>query len=113
LQKIIHSQEVIQKYRCPNPLCGKEYDSMQVFELQQNAASGGRAGVVELLCMVCNEEVQQVISEGADQELGDEAARKKKIKVKSRKSSDELGLPWYGLEHCRARREYQFSSWSS
>ena len=82
LQKIIDAQDVIQNYKCPNPLCGKEYDSMQVFELQHNA--GSAVGTVQLLCMVCDTEVQQVISEGHGDKskLGTEHDRRQAIKVR-------------------------------
>jgi hypothetical protein len=77
LQKEIRGGNAVQLYKCPVPDCGKEYSSMDVFELlSRDPGGGGR-----LTCGICGTEIEMVLDEGGKQ-LGSMEDKKERIRVR-------------------------------
>jgi hypothetical protein len=76
LQKQIRGGATLQQYRCPNPACGKSFNSMDVFNLMPVPGSSSR----QLSCDICGSEIEMVIDEGG-QLTGSMEDRKERIKV--------------------------------
>lgn len=66
----------LQQYRCPNPACGKAFNSLDVFNLMPTPGSGSR----QLSCDICGSEIEMVIDDGG-QTTGSMEDRKERIKV--------------------------------
>eukprot|EP00882_Tetradesmus_deserticola_P018627 GHRQ01020007.1.p1 GENE.GHRQ01020007.1~~GHRQ01020007.1.p1 ORF type:complete len:392 (+),score=187.73 GHRQ01020007.1:621-1796(+) len=74
-QKQIRGGATLQQYRCPNPACGKAFNSLDVFNLMPTPGSGSR----QLSCDICGSEIEMVIDDGG-QTTGSMEDRKERMK---------------------------------
>ncbi|KAF6265338.1 hypothetical protein COO60DRAFT_1623957 [Scenedesmus sp. NREL 46B-D3] len=74
-QKQMRGGAMLQQYRCPNPACGKAFNSLDVFNLMPTPGSGSR----QLSCDICGSEIEMVIDDGG-QTTGSMEDRKERIK---------------------------------
>lgn len=74
----LKANNAVQKYRCPQAQCGKQYTSMDVWQMvpRDNVGTGRK----ELCCAICGTEVVMVLDEGGKQ-LGTMEDKKERKKV--------------------------------
>lgn len=74
----LKANNAVQKYRCPQAQCGKQYTSMDVWQMvpRDNVGTGRK----ELCCAICGTDVVMVLDEGGKQ-LGTMEDKKERKKV--------------------------------
>lgn len=80
MQLELKSNNAIQKYKCPQAQCGKQYTSMDVWQMVPRDNGSGKK---ELCCAICGTEVVMVLDEGG-KELGTMEDKKERKKVTHR-----------------------------
>jgi hypothetical protein len=79
LQKEIKADHTEQRYKCPQKQCGKEYTSMDMWQLVSPAA--GRDGKTTPRCTICGTEIVMVLDEGG-KALGSMEDKKRRQRVR-------------------------------
>lgn len=86
VQKEIHNDDAVQRYKCSHPQCGKQYTSMDVTELvswgpaSMAPGKGAAASKPAFSCSICGSEVAMVLDEGG-KELGSMEDKKERRQV--------------------------------